>query len=82
MAKKIIYKYFENDTSECIGMDGEPNGTPFNGYKPINAEETMEYFEQFISYMTLKELRELKVIINERIDKKEEQLKLIKESLK
>lgn len=28
----VEYEYFENDTSECIGMDSEPNGIPFNGF--------------------------------------------------
>ena len=31
---EIEMEYFENDTSECIGMDGEPNGVPFNGFTP------------------------------------------------
>ena len=27
-------EYFENDTLECIGMDGEPNCVLFNGFTP------------------------------------------------
>ena len=31
---EIEMEYFENDTLECIGMDGEPNCVLFNGFTP------------------------------------------------
>ena len=38
----VEYNYFENDTSECIGMDGVYNGIPFNGYVlKLNSDNTI-----------------------------------------
>ena len=42
----------------------------------------MEQLKLFFEYMTLKEMRELKSIIDRYIEAKEHQLKLVKESLR
>ena len=55
----IEMEYFENDTSECIGMDGEPNCVLFNGFTPKLTNGFVTIVEKEPIIYTEEEVRKL-----------------------
>ena len=55
---EIEMEYFENDTLECIGMDGEPNCVLFNGFTPKLANGFVTIVEKELITYTENDMRD------------------------